>query len=118
MNTSQTTQDHDIPSEADKNLYLMLANRRYNKDYLMPNIKAIRAAYSDKTVKGLIDRISDTNMASYNALTNLFQYINKQKEWTESQKETLKARVGTVHGLRCPAVCHAVRKDGRPRRSD
>lgn len=89
MNTNQTTQDHDIPSEADKNLYLMLANRRYNKDYLMPNIKAIRAAYSDKTVKGLIDRISDTNMASYNALTNFLQYISKQSGWTEGQKETL-----------------------------
>lgn len=97
MNTNQIAEvDHDVPTEADKNLYLLLANRQYNKDYLMPNIKAIIAANPDKKVKSYINRIAQTNMDSYNALTDLVGYLHKQTVLTAGQKETMK-RVSALY---------------------
>lgn len=88
MTTEQPEIDN-TPGEDDKNFYLMMANKIYMKDFLMPNIKTFIAMYPDKTAKAHIMKIDETNRQAYNALVGFQQYMNKNG-FSLGQKEQLK----------------------------
>lgn len=59
------------PTEADKNLYLLLAHRKVLKR-LMPAIKNLRNYHKQPNIKKAIDKVQTTNLAAYQALQEFY----------------------------------------------